>query len=324
MEADNILLMAFVDGELTPQERADVEKRIEASPEVAQRVARLRAEKLACRDAFDHQRLPPVPDSLSKKIEALVRARNADPFVVHGRKPATSTSQGAPRAAFGRGRRPRALWTWLTGAFAVGAVCGGALLQVGPLLKSELMGQGTQPQAASADVSAWVRQAASYQELYTRDTVAYMDGASQDIAKTVADIRREDGLLLRIPDLSAAGLTFKNVQRLRFNGRALVQLIYLPEKGDPVALCVMKEVRPDAALAERRVASMNVVTWRQSELGYALIGSHDGAELARIGRRIADRNVGQLFGQLAQPHLALAQDRAGHMGGHAAASNWNL
>jgi anti-sigma factor RsiW len=303
MEADNILLMAFVDGELTPLERADVEKRMEASPEVAQQVARLRALKLACQDAFDHQRLPPVPDSLSKKIEALVRARDHTPQAAGSRGPSLPARQGmtgAPRVR----ERPRAWWMWLAGTFAAGAVCGGVLLQVGPLLKMEVTGQGTRPQVASADVSPWVRQAASYQELYTRGTVAYMDGASPETAKTVADIRREDGLALRIPDLRAAGLTFKGVQRLRFNGRALVQLVYLPEKGDPIALCVMKEVKPDAALAEQRVASMNVVTWRQSELGYALIGSPDGADLGQIGRRIADRSVGQLFGQLASPLVA--------------------
>jgi hypothetical protein len=43
------------------------------------------------------------------------------------------------------------------------------------------------------------------------------------------------------------GLTFKRVQRPRFHDKPLVQIVYLPEKGNPVALCVLKEAKADAA-----------------------------------------------------------------------------
>jgi hypothetical protein len=144
-------------------------------------------------------------------------------------------------------------------------------------------------------VSPWVTAAASYQQLYSRDTLAYVDPDANLSIKTVKEIREDDGLALRIPDLSAAGLTFKRVQRLRFNNKPLVQIVYLPEKGAPVALCVMKEVKPDAAVEDQRVASMTVVTWRQAELGYALIGQPEGVDLAALGKQIAAGGTAQLF-----------------------------
>ena len=148
---------------------------------------------------------------------------------------------------------------------------------------------------AASNLSPWVQAATGYQKLYTRDTLAYVSETGDTSSKTVEDIRREDGLALRIPDLRNAGLTFKTVQRLRFNNKPLVQIVYQPEKGEPVALCVMKDVKPDQAVAGQDVDSMHVVTWRQAELSYALIGKPDGVDLNALGKQISNREVEQLF-----------------------------
>ena len=79
------------------------------------------------------------------------------------------------------------------------------------------------------------------------------------------------------------------MQRLRFNNKPLVQIVYLPKEGAPIALCVMKEVKPDAAVADQKVASMTVVTWRQAELGYALIGQPQGVDLTALGKQISQQ-----------------------------------
>jgi hypothetical protein len=150
-------------------------------------------------------------------------------------------------------------------------------------------------------VSPWITAAASYQQLYSRETLANVDSNPDLSIKTVNEIRQDDGLALRIPDLSAAGLTFKRVQRLRFNNKPLVQIVYLPEKGAPIALCVMKEVKPDAAVTDQRVASMTVVTWRQAELGYALIGQPEGVDLTALGKQISSSQVAPLFSRETAP-----------------------
>jgi hypothetical protein len=152
-------------------------------------------------------------------------------------------------------------------------------------------------QVADSGASPWVRAAASYQQLYSRDTVA-LDSPSPDVsARTVSNIRHEDGIELRVPDLSSMGLTFKRVQRLRFKDKPLVQIVYLPQEGPPVALCVMKDTKPDATISQQRVDRMDVVTWRQAELSYALIAEPGSANLNEIGKQIAGSSVGAMFSQ---------------------------
>ncbi|ANN75942.1 hypothetical protein [Bordetella flabilis] len=304
MEADNALLMAYIDGELEASERQEVEKRILESPEVARRVAQLQASRQVSRDAFARQQLPPVPDSLARSVAALAqahreRAANEDPGRAAPDRPDAARSAAGADAAVAspavrrpaRADRWRPAWGWLLGAFVAGAACAGVVMQLGPAL-GLLPGGGPAPRAAVAMGDApWVRQAADYVALYTRATLADTEASLPATAKTVADIASEDGLSLRIPDLSQAGLTFKEVQRLRFNGKPLVQIMYLPAQGDPVALCVLPEPKPDQGVSEQRVDRMNVVTWRQSELGYALIGAPEGMDLRAVAASIAERRV---------------------------------
>lgn len=281
MKTDEVMLMAYVDGELPPDQRHEVEEHIRASAEAAELVELLKASRVDYRGAFAAQKLPPVPDSLTQKIEAMARA-HAAPAVNDNAVP---SSAGGPVRS-----RMRSVPAWLAAACVAGAFCGGLFLRLGPLLDHGLSGS-----MAASNLSPWVQAATGYQKLYTRDTLAYVSETPETSSKTVDDIRREDGLALRIPDLHSAGLTFKTVQRLRFNNKPLVQIVYQPEKGEPVALCVMKDVKPDQAVAGQDVDSMQVVTWRQAELSYALIGKPDGVDLNALGKQISNREVEQLF-----------------------------
>jgi anti-sigma factor RsiW len=308
MKSTDTLLMAYVDGELPPHEREEVERELRTSADVAERVALLRASRLPYRDAFAGQTLPPVPPSLSAKIEEMARAAKAkvaqpgpnpnvspdvsvnDPVV-----PRTPGSASSPIRS-----RLRVAPAWLGVAFLAGAFACGLVLRLGAGA-GPASNAGASLASVGTGVSPWVMAAASYQQLYSRETLANVDTNTDLSLKTVKEIRQDDGLALRIPDLSAAGLTFKRVQRLRFNNKPLVQIVYLPEKGAPIALCVMKEVKPDAALADQRVASMTVVTWRQAELGYALIGQPDGVDLTALGKQISSGEAAPLFSRETSP-----------------------
>jgi anti-sigma factor RsiW len=184
---------------------------------------------------------------------------------------------------------------WLAAAFVAGAFCAGLVLQFGSALVHP-SGSGAVSMAAG-EASPWIRAAADYQRLYTRDTVA---DASVDMgasAKTVDAIRQVDGVALRVPDLRTAGIQFKSVARLRFNDKPLVQIVYLPAQGAPIALCVMKDSRPDQAIAQAQVNGMNVVSWRQNELSYALIGKPDSGDLGPIAQQISTSRVDAMFAQ---------------------------
>jgi anti-sigma factor RsiW len=307
MKIDDILLMLYVDGELASEDRLEVEKAIEESVDIAGRVTLLEASNLPFREAFARQKLPPVPDRLKRKVDALVLANSVGPEVAVHDKTALGTgavvnnrSSVVVRSVVSRSApvrsQMRETLPWLAVAFVAGAFCWGVALRLAP---GELPGSTELSTSRIADggASPWVRAAVSYQQLYTRDTVA-LDAPSPDIStRTVSDIRHEDGLELRIPDLSSMGLTFKRVQRLRFHDKPLVQIVYLPQKGVPIALCVTKDAKPDAAVAQLSIDGMDVVTWRQANLDYALLAAPGVVDLIGIGKQIAGSNVGALFRQ---------------------------
>lgn len=306
MKIDDILLLLYVDGELAPDDRLDVEKAINVSADAAGRVALLKASKRPLREAYARQNLPPVPDSLKQKIDALVQAHSVAPDdSLHGNravKPAAAVNDplgpdvhALPHFAPVRSRM-RITLPWLAVAFVAGAFCWG----ITPRLATRALPGTTSlsaSQMADSGASPWVRAAVSYQQLYTRDTVA-LDAPAPDVsARTVSNIRHDDGLDLRVPNLSPMGLTFKRVQRLRFHDKPLVQIVYLPQKGAPVALCVTKDAKADAALAQLHLDGMDVVTWRQAKLSYALIAAPGVADLNDIGKQIAASTVGAIFSQ---------------------------
>jgi anti-sigma factor RsiW len=295
MKIDDTLLMAYVDGELAPQDCRQIESRLAASPELAERIALFTASRLPFREAFAQQKLPPVPESLKSTIEQMARAHAARPEDSSANDASITHDAQLPPSAPVRSRL-RVAPAWLAVAFVAGVFCLGAVLRFAPGIAPGLNAGGAMLASVETGASPWVQAAVGYQKLYARETIAQMPADAAALPEAIEQIRREDQLALRIPDLSEAGLTFKRVQRLRFNGRALIQIEYLPENGPPIALCVIKEPKPDQAVASQRVGNMDIVTWRQAELGYALIGNSKGVDLASLGKRIADRSVEQLFG----------------------------
>ena len=295
MTIDETLLLAYVDGELSTAQRAEVEMLVAGSDEAAEFVRMLRASQFDYRAAFTAQKLPPVPASLTQNIDALVQQHRAADVAANVAANADRATGTPPTATAAVPPSPvrsrlRGVPVWLAAACVAGAFCAGLLLRTGPLIGTG--GDGMSP---------WVAAAAGYQRLYTRDTVAYTPVDPQRTASVIDEIRAKDHLALNVPDLSSAGLQFKAIQRLNFNNKPLVQIVYLPRKGPPVSLCVIGEPKPDAAVAARTVDSMHVITWRQAQVGYALLGNVSGIDLESIGRQIAGHGTNPLFGSTTGP-----------------------
>ncbi|MBI0325735.1 anti-sigma factor [Burkholderia plantarii] len=307
MKPDDIQLLAYVNGELPARERDTIEQAMRRLPEVAGQVALLRASDLPYREAFAAQQLPPLPAGLVRGIERLAQRHAA-------RMPRVTAAAGAndpaidlfvdpginPAAAPSGTTRRRVAPGWLAAAFVAGALIWGGITRLAP---GAFAGFTDSSSAVGLPAEApaprgWIAAAAGYQQLYSHDTLASVAVDPQLTASTLGEIRRLDGLALTIPDLRAAGLAFKRVQRLRFQDRPLAQIVYLPEHGAPVALCVMRENQPDEATAERTVEHMDVVTWRSAGLRHALIGRPGDADLTLLARRIADADGKPLFSSL--------------------------
>lgn len=264
MNLDDALLMSYVDGELPPQQRAKIEAAIAHSPDLAARLAALRASCLPYGAAFEQRADPPAPESLTRRINELA-------------------SVSAPPREW---RRWRFAPQWLAVAFFVGVTSSGVVFQ---------LASGGPPFRPS--VAPWVKAASDYQDLYVRETVAPVNEERAVTMRVLAGIQHRDGMPVRVPDLRNAGLVFKRVQRLSYRSEPLIQMVYLPTRGEPVALCAMEDARPDEGVRTRKVGDLNVATWRRDNLAYALLGKGVEGDLKRVAQEIADGKASDLYGE---------------------------
>jgi len=162
------------------------------------------------------------------------------------------------------------------------------------------------PQAAAAQVSPWIEAVADYQQLYSRATLANVTEDPALSARVINDLRANDGIAVVVPDLRSAALTFKRVQRLSFHGRPVVQMVYLPEHGEPIALCVTPDARPDETPRAQQLGEMSSVAWRRNNLGFVVLSKGPARALLDLGRRIASGDTSRLYGRSNTPPVRQA------------------
>jgi anti-sigma factor RsiW len=265
MGIDDRDLLAYADGQLAPERRAEVEAAIAGSADVAGRVSAMRASALPYAAAFEAQSLPPVPPELGQRIAALVSAESQ------------------------RQRRGQRAWPKLAAAFAAGVICCAVALK--------LLSPGMTAFSPTAQVEPWIQAVADYQRMYSRATVKHVAEDPQLSARVISDLWTVDGMKVVVPDLRAAGLSFKRVQRLNFREQPVVQMVYLPEQGEPIALCVTRDARPDEQPHAQRVGELSAVAWRHGELGYVLLGKGSAQALMDLGRHIESGQPNSLYGR---------------------------
>jgi anti-sigma factor RsiW len=262
MSIDDTDLLAYVDGNLPPERRTEVEAAVADSADLAARLRALRASALPYAAAFEAQAFPPVPDELRRRIAELVAARSAR-------------------------RRHLSSWTGLVAAFAAGLLCCAVIVRL-PLLQSA-------PVSSAAPVDPWIKAVADYQELYSRATLANVTEDPMLSAHVITELRTNDGMTVRVPDLSREGLSFKRVQRLSFHQHAVVQMAYLPEHGEPLAVCVTRDARPDEAPHASQLGELGSVTWRHDQQGYVLLGHGPMRDLLELAQRLARGDAPVLY-----------------------------
>jgi anti-sigma factor RsiW len=269
MRIDDTDLLAYVDGQLPQARKAEVETAVAASPDVAARLSAMRASALPYATAFEARVLPPVPPELSQLLGELLSADAQ------------------------RQRRGVSSWPRLATAFAAGVLCCAIALQLLP--------SSAPPPVAEAQISPWIKAVADYQQLYSRATLANVTEDPALSARVLNDLRTNDGIAVVVPDLRSAALVFKRVQRLSFHDRPVVQMVYLPEHGEPIALCVTPDARPEETPHTQQIGEMNSVAWRQDNLGYVVLGKGPAQALLDLARRIASGDTSRLYGRSSIP-----------------------
>ena len=221
------------------------------------------ASHLPYQSAFAQVPLPAVPKDLERRVAELASVATAS---YDSRLAGAGAHQVSGRfSGPSSGAKLIAMWLLLAG------------LVVGYLAATRV------PQWASPSTEPWVRKVSSYHSMYSRETVVD-DGAGLAQAAALKARLLQQGLALRIPDLSAQGLRFVRAQQLQFDGKMVLQIVYLPSVGVPLALCLT----PAPAQPERAVTldGLQAVTWQSGAWAYVLIGGLPMAQLQTIRLQI--------------------------------------
>jgi anti-sigma factor RsiW len=258
MIVDEAVLRAFVDGELDAATRQQVETALAHSAELQAQVQALRASCLPYQAAFDMQALPPLPDTLTRHVRGMTAVAAA---------PTATGATLEPR------RRRVVGWGWAVAAsFAAG-------------LAVPWRPWGSKPDAAG---DPWVPAIAGYQALYVRETIDQKADSPARLRELLAGFDDGQRRALFVPDLSSAGMQFKRVQRLGFGHTPLIQMVYLPTRGRPTALCVLPLGQPAAAPTLQRLDGLAVASWSRDGLSLVLVADLDDASARALAQALYD------------------------------------
>jgi anti-sigma factor RsiW len=258
MTIDEGTLRAYVDSELSTGERQRVDAALAHSAELRLQLEAMKVSCLPYQAAFDAQAMPEMPEALRKQLLAMSAVANV---------PA---------------QLPRRRWLNFAGGGLALAASFAAGMAVKPAWFSSVESKPVD------DVADWAKAVASYQAMYVRDTVERVSDTEANAKLVITEFQSHAQTVLQVPDLSKAGFQFKRIQRLAFKDQPLIQMAYLPEKGLPAALCVMKakdNLNIDATV--RRLESLSIVTWSRADLSYVFATDVAIADALKVGQSLA-------------------------------------
>ena len=256
---NDALLVAYLDGALTPEARQDLEHRLATDASLRARLGVLAEGGRQIRSSFD------------SLLESAPRARLDAVFAAALAK--------APRR---RARRYREMLLAAAAALLL-LICGGVAGYFIAKAPGELF------EEADAFEEQWIDAVAGQLSLYDATSVAAIkvDSAEQQAQLTkLGEILKLD---LSAPKVELEGLTLKRAELLHFQGHEVVEFLYASKKHGPVALCII--VKPGSE-GEGEVESrdgLNLVYWAASGRRFLLIGGAPPERIEALADATADR-----------------------------------
>ena len=228
-------LLAYADGLLTPAEIAEIDRLLADDADARETLAALKQSDLPYREASET--LIDVPD-LSHLTDHI------------------QSHQPARRPSF-------------TSRYAALAASIAVFFVVGLLAGQHVFPPGTPKPTQWA---VWVDRIASYQALYTRQTLAF---GNPSVARRTGQMQRVSTLLgapVTAPKLAILDADYKCAKVFAIDGKPFAQIAYLPKSGAPFSLCLMNTDKPDHAPKFSTAHGLNVASWRSKGIAYGCVG----------------------------------------------------
>ena len=266
---DDVMLMAYVDGEVDAATAREIEAALAGDPALAVRVQHLRDSAMMARGAFAEVLHEPVPDRLIAALGGpahVPEGKSADNVVPLQRRTASWTPR---RAALG----------WAAAASIAALVIGYGVGEMRPQ-HLELAGlQNSSSQRWLDNVAGHYRVAenafASKDKLLVDFTASDVPGLEKWFG---AKLNRK----LEVPNLTSKGLNTQGGRLVLINDKPAAQFLYSSDKGELVELVI---AFTDEAYQPEQIArkgNVNIVYWRDNGYAYAFAGTMDASRLQAI------------------------------------------
>jgi anti-sigma factor RsiW len=261
---DDVMLMAYVDGEIDVATAREIETRLAVDPALAQQVRTLRDSAATARAAFNEVLHEPIPDRLMATItKAPIRAESSVVSLAERK-------QGRANA--------RVVVGWALAASLAALVLGstGTYMFMGGSLP---IGGGVQLAAADR----WLDQVGGIHgvlesTLRTNERLL-VDFGAEHIEELEKWFGTKMDRSLSVPDLSAFGFMAQGGRILVIGGRPAAQFVYRSNAGELIALVVASTNQGDQAGRAAKRGNANIVHWREKGYAYAFVGTIDSDRL---------------------------------------------
>jgi anti-sigma factor RsiW len=240
---------AYVDGRLPAARAAGVDEVLANDPELAARVAEMRAQNAALRDAFDLVLDEPIPEQL---LAAAV-------------PPATPVSRYGRRLPFAAG---------IAATLVAGIV-------VGWFVRDALIERSGTP-------TSFARQAAYAHALYASDVNRPVEIWASEEKRLVNWLTRRLGFPVHVPDLSGAGYLLVGGRLVAGNEKPTALFMYENAGKERLSLQVRKQAGESGETAFRYAHEngVGVFYWIDDACGYALSANVDRGQLLKIAHLV--------------------------------------
>lgn len=224
-KVDDVLLVAYVDGELAPAAARQIEKLMGQDPSLAERLAMFRRSSVTLRAALPVNDFTDLPPRLMGTIRQ-------------------------------SGRKNRS--GWRSFILPLAATIAGVAIGVGSLVSmSRLKADGR-----GSELATLLDAVGEYHAVYAAESEHLVEVPASRKDHIEAWLGHRVKLPIKAPDLSSLKLDFAGGRMLVVNGQPVAQLFYVGEAGQRVALCVgqMKSTtQPVVAEDVKRVDNVKLV-----------------------------------------------------------------
>jgi anti-sigma factor RsiW len=263
-------LIAYLDGELGEDERAEIAHLLEQDAELRERAAQFSESAALLRAAFDETLHEPVPE----RLLAAARGEAAAAAVVE----IAAARQRRWRRVMG----DRRWWAGMAAAASLGGLLIGGGLGYFAGSDPQLHG-GVQPVAnTEPPPGTFVETIAGYHKLY-------VNAGPDDSARFDVPAGQKLPQDFHVPNLKPWGLTFQGVRFLFVAGQPATQFFYTTDNKalGPITLVIAKTKDADLTAQNDKSGDITVLRWRHSGHAYALAGSADLGYLWNLHNDIA-------------------------------------